>query len=65
MSSSITTMQARARIVTQRDDLPSRLDDLARRVAQLSPCRHNPERYHVEKSEIAFELRTLARSTPR
>jgi hypothetical protein len=51
--------------VTQRDDLPSRLDDLARRVAQLSPCRHNPERYHVEKSEIAFELRTLARSTER
>lgn len=41
--------------------LPARLDDLARRVARLVPNRHDPERYHAEKSEIAFELRQLAR----
>lgn len=48
-----------------RDDLEARLDELAQRVVRLSPCRRDPERYHAEKSEIAFELRTLARSTKR
>lgn len=42
-------------------DLPDRLDELARRVGCLSPSRRDPERYHAEKSEIAFELRVLAR----
>lgn len=37
------------------------LADLAARVARLSPSHRDPERYHVEKSEIAAELRRLAR----
>lgn len=39
------------------------LADLARRVQRLSPDRRDPERYHAEKSEIAAELRRLARDT--
>lgn len=42
-------------------DLPDRLDALARHVGRLSPSHREPERYHEEKSEIAFELRVLAR----
>jgi len=42
-------------------DLPDRLAELARRVGRLSPSHREPERYHEEKSEIAFELRVLAR----
>lgn len=41
--------------------LPDRLDDLARRVARLIPSRHDPEPYHIEKNQITFELRQLAR----
>ncbi len=33
----------------------------AHRVGRLSPSHREPERYHEEKSEIAFELRVLAR----
>lgn len=40
--------------------LPDKLDELARRVGRLAPCRRDPERFHVEKSEIAHELRRLA-----
>lgn len=35
---------------------------LANRVQRLSPDRRDPERYHAEKSEIAAELRRLARA---
>jgi len=37
------------------------LDVLARRVARLSPSHRNPEDFHIEKSEIATALRTIAR----
>jgi len=36
------------------------LADLARRVARLSPDRRDPEKYHMEKSEIAAALRRIA-----
>jgi hypothetical protein len=38
-----------------------RLDALARAVSRLSPSRHDHERWHMEKSEIAAELRRLAK----
>jgi hypothetical protein len=43
-------------------DMPTMLADLARRVEANVPQRHNPEAFHAEKSEIAAELRRLARS---
>lgn len=36
------------------------LERLAAEVRRLSPCRHDPERFHEQKSEIAAELRWLA-----
>jgi hypothetical protein len=39
---------------------PETLLALADRIRRLGPDRHDPERYHVEKSEIAAELRRLA-----
>lgn len=36
------------------------LDRLAQAVRNLSPCRHDPERFHVEKDAISAELRRLA-----
>ena len=47
----------------RRPDLSQELADLARRVARLAPCRTDPERYFVEKSEIEHRLKTLSRST--
>jgi hypothetical protein len=41
-------------------DPAAALKDLARRVARLAPSHRDPERYHVEKSEIVAELRRLA-----
>jgi hypothetical protein len=38
-----------------------RLRDLARAVDRLGPSRRNPEQFHEDKSEIAAELRRLAR----
>ena len=38
-----------------------RLAELAKRVRRLAPSHRDPERYHVEKSEIEHELRRLAR----
>lgn len=40
------------------------LDRLADRVRLLVPSRHNPEAFHIEKSEIEHSLRQLARNTP-
>lgn len=37
------------------------LTRLAARVARLTPSHRDPERFHVEKSEIAADLRRLAR----
>ena len=39
----------------------SALSDLAHRVARLCPDHRNPERFHIEKSEIVAALRRLAR----
>lgn len=43
-----------------RHHLSEQLADLARRVRHLSPCRRDPERYHVEKDEIEATLRRLS-----
>lgn len=45
-----------------RPDLSEQLRELARRVRALSPCRRDPERYHVEKDEIEKELRRLSQA---
>lgn len=37
------------------------LDELAYRVWRLRPDHRDPERFHVEKSQIVSELRKLAR----
>jgi hypothetical protein len=37
------------------------LDRLAEAVARLSPSHRDPERFHIDRSEIAGELRELAR----
>ncbi len=41
--------------------IAERLMDLARRVVQNLPRRDDPERFHLEKDEIACELRRIAR----
>lgn len=42
------------------------LRDLASRVERNVPHHRDPEQFHIEKSEIAFELRRIAkRDTPR
>lgn len=38
----------------------TKLIDIADRLARLSPCHRDPERYHEEKSELVNELRQLA-----
>lgn len=40
------------------------LNDLADRLRRLSPSIRDPERFHVEKSEIEHEMRELARVLP-
>ena len=40
---------------------PGALMTLAAQVARLAPSHRDPERFHVEKSEIVAELRRLAR----
>lgn len=37
------------------------LEALARRVSRLGPDRRDPERFHMDRSEIVAELRRLAR----
>ena len=37
------------------------LREIARAVAENVPSRHDPERFHVNKSDIAYRLRRLAR----
>jgi len=40
--------------------LAVQLDALAERVRRLAPDHRDPERYHIERSEIEFRLRQLA-----
>lgn len=42
-----------------RDTAKQQLDDLIRRIRRLGPDHRDPERFHIEKSEIAHELRRL------
>lgn len=37
------------------------LDALARQVARLSPSHRDPERFHIDRSEIVRALRLIAR----
>jgi len=48
--------------VTTTEPSPSdRLRALAAAVRRLGPSRHDPERFHLDKGEVAAELRRLAR----
>jgi hypothetical protein len=40
---------------------PLQLEALAARVAALLPCRRDPERFHMDRHEIAADLLRLAR----
>lgn len=42
--------------------LVERLQELAQRVDANIPSRHDPEAFHAEKSQIAHDIRRLARS---
>jgi hypothetical protein len=44
---------------------PADLHALASRVARLSPDRRDPERWHLEKDDIAKSLRRVARNLER
>ena len=41
------------------NEFAGRLNDLAARIDKLTPRRRDPERFHVEKDEIAHALRKL------
>lgn len=41
------------------------LESLARAVGRLSPDRRDPERFHMDRSEIVADLRRLARQIGR
>lgn len=43
-----------------RPDDRGSLTALADRVRRLSPCHRDPERFHLDKSEIEADLRRLA-----
>lgn len=40
------------------------IEEIAERVRRLLPSHRDPERFHVEKSEIEADLRRLARVLP-
>lgn len=44
---------------------PATLHDLASAVRRLSPSHRDPERFHMDKSEIERALRRLARQAER
>ena len=54
-------MSAPAHTLDKPSDIRSALRDLANRIDRLAPDSRDPERFHVEKDEIAHELRRLAR----
>lgn len=45
----------------RRDDLSGLLADLARQVDRLRPSHRDPERFHLDKSDIVDALRRAAR----
>jgi hypothetical protein len=47
-------------ILPDREGVALRLGNLAGRVRRLRPCHRDPERFHLEKSEIETELRRLS-----
>lgn len=44
-----------------RNETWQKIGDLADRVRRLCPDHRDPERFHIEKSEIEHELRRIAR----
>ena len=53
------------KVSTSLHPLGDQLTVLAARVAGLSPCRRDPEQFHMDKSEVAHALRVLARELRR
>lgn len=49
---------------TLRKDPWQHIGELADRLRRLRPDHRNPERFHMEKSEIEHELRRLASAGP-
>lgn len=49
-------------IRTAMADVAKALTGIAARLEKLAPSRRDPERYHVEKSELVHELHKLARA---
>jgi hypothetical protein len=43
--------------------IADRLAELAARVVRNEPDRRDPERFHTEKSDIAHQLRRIAKET--
>jgi hypothetical protein len=42
----------------------SALEDLAQRVSRLVPSHRDPERFHLDKSEIVEDIRRLSQLVP-
>ncbi len=55
-------MQVPTKRTTQPAPPAADLDRLAHAVARLSPSHRDPERFHMDRSEIVAELRRLART---
>ena len=45
-----------------KNDTWQKIGDLANRIRRLCPDHRDPERFHIEKSEIEHQLRQLASS---
>lgn len=58
----VDVMEAGKRKVEIAEPFAREVVDMALRVARLRPSHSDPERFHVEKSEIEYGLRQLARS---
>lgn len=52
----------RAPVIAAQPPDAATLYALARRIQRLMPSRHDPEAFHIEKSELADALRHLARA---
>lgn len=44
-----------------KDEVWQKIGDLANRIRRLCPDHRDPERFHIEKSEIEHQLRRLAK----
>lgn len=51
----------KAKVVIPVIPVTEQMADLADRVARLAPAHRDPERFHIDKSEIVAELRALAK----